>query len=79
MLVRVLARMLGRFAEDRILIEVQGGFRRGRRCSNHWLVLRGVHEVRKREKYNSYLAFLDTSKDYDCVWRDCGIRWGNKE
>ena len=41
---RVVARRLrlGRFAEDRILTEAQGGFRSHRRCSRQWLVLRGV-------------------------------------
>ena len=38
--VRVLARRLGRFAEDRILTKVQGGFRSGRRCSGQWLAER---------------------------------------
>ena len=54
--VRLLARRLGRFAEDRILTEAQGVVRNGRRCSDQWLVLRSVCEVRKREKKNSYLA-----------------------
>ena len=36
--VRVMVRRLGRFAEDRILTESQGGFRSGRRCSDQWLV-----------------------------------------
>ena len=26
--------------------------------------------MRKREKKNSYLAFLDISKAYDSVWRE---------
>ena len=33
-------------------------------------MLRGVCEVRKREKKNSYLAFLDISKANDSVWRE---------
>ena len=37
---------------------------------DQWLVLRGVCEVRKREKKDSYLAFLDISKTYDRVWRE---------
>ena len=37
---RVMAKRLGRFVEDRILMEAQGGFRVHRRCSNQ-LVLRG--------------------------------------
>ena len=65
---RALARRLGRFDEDRILTEVQGGFRSGRRCSDQWLLLRDVCEVWKRE--NSYLAFLDISKAFDSVWRE---------
>ena len=42
--VRVLARRTGRFAEDKILTEAQGGLRSGRRCSDQWLVLRCVCE-----------------------------------
>ena len=73
--VRVLARRLGRFAEDRISTEAQGGFRSGRSCSDQWLVLRGVCKVHKREKKNSYLAFLGISEAYDSVWREgCGLR-----
>ena len=68
--VRVLVRRLEKFAEDRILTEMQGGFRSGRRCSDQWLMLRGVCEVRKRAKKNSYLASLDISKAYDSVWRE---------
>ena len=39
-------------------------------------MLRSVCEVRKREKKNSYLVFLDISKAYDsvCGERDCGVR-----
>ena len=33
-------------------------------------MLRGVCEVREREKKNSYVAFLDISKAYDSVWRE---------
>ena len=39
---RVMARRLGRFAEDRILMEAQGEFRSHRSCSDQCLVLRGV-------------------------------------
>ena len=51
--VSVFARRLERFAEDRILTEMQGGFRSGRRCLDQWLVLGDLCEVRKREKNNS--------------------------
>ena len=68
--VRVLARRLGRFAEDKILTKPHGGFRSGSRCSDQWWELRCVCEVQKRKKRNSYLAFLDFSKAYGSVWRD---------
>ena len=41
-----------------------------RRYSDQWLVLSDVCEVWKKEKKNSYLAFLDISKAYVNVWRD---------
>ena len=66
---RVIARRLGRFTEDRILTEAQRGFKSHRRSSGQWLVLSGVCELRKREKKTSYLAFLDVSKEYDSMWR----------
>ena len=69
--VKVLARRLERFAKDRISTEaqVQGWFRSDR-CSDEWLVLRGVCEVWNKEKKNSYLAFLDISKAFGNVWRE---------
>ena len=33
-------------------------------------MLRDICEVQKREKKNSYLAFLDITKAYDSVWRE---------
>ena len=66
---RVMASRFGRFTVDRILTEAQGGFRSFRRCSDQWLVFRDVCEIRKKEKNTSYLAFLDISKAYNCVWR----------
>ena len=41
-------------------MEAQGGFRSHRRCSELWLMLRGVCKI-------SHLAFMDVSKAYDCV------------
>ena len=37
---------------------------------DQWLVLRGVRELKKREKKTSYLSFLDVSKVYDSLWRE---------
>ena len=53
---RVLARRMRRFAEDKILMDAQGGFR-NRRCSDQWLVL-GVCEfgrVRIKHTWSSWM------------------------
>ena len=62
MLMKVMTRRLESFAENRILMEAQGGFKSHRKCLDQWLVLR-----RKREKKTLYFAFLDVSKAYDSV------------
>ena len=66
---KVMAR-LRVYAEEEILTEAQGGFRSERRCADQILILRGVCELRRREKKGTYLAFLDVSKAYDTVWRE---------
>ena len=38
---KIIGEAVGKFAKDRILTEAQGGFRSGR-CSDQWLVLRGI-------------------------------------
>ena len=48
-------------------MEVQGRFRSHRRNLDQCLLLRGVCELKKREKKTIYLALLDASKAYDCV------------
>ena len=58
------------FAEEEILTEAQGGFRSERRCADQILILRGVCELRRKEKKGTYMAFLDVSKAYDTVWRE---------
>ena len=58
---KVLARRLGRFAEDMILKVAQEGSRSLSSSLDQWLVLRDVCELRKREKI-SYLAFLDVTR-----------------
>ena len=54
----MLARRLGKFAEDRILTEAQGGFRSHRRCSDQWLVLRGVYELKEEGEEDIILGLL---------------------
>ena len=53
----------------KILTEAQGGFR-SERCADQILILRGVFELRRKEKKGTYMAFLDVSKAYDTVWCD---------
>ena len=56
-------------------MEAQRGFRSHRRCSDQWLVLRGVCELRMLDKKTLHLAFLDVSKAYDSVWmEECCVR-----
>ena len=69
-LAKLLSRRLGIFAEEEILTEAQGGFRSERRCADQILILRGVCELRRKEKKGTYMAFLDVSEAYDTVWRE---------
>ena len=34
------------------------------------MILRGVCELRRKERKGTYMAFLDVSKVYDTVWRE---------
>ena len=69
-LTRLLSKRLSAYAEEEILTEAQGGFRSERRCADQILILRGVCELRRKEKKGTYVAFLDVSKAYDTVWRE---------
>ena len=60
----VMAGRSERFAEDRILTEAQETIRSHRRCSDQWLVLRGVCELRKREKKTSYMQCCHSVGSY---------------
>ena len=69
-LTRLLSKRLSAYAEEEILTEAQGGFRSERRCADQILILRGVCKLRRKEKKETYVAFLDVSKAYDTVWRE---------
>ena len=69
-LVKLLSRRLGTFAEEEILTETQGGFRSERRCADQILTFRSVCELRRKENKGPYMAFLDISKGYDTVWHE---------
>ena len=53
-----------------ILSEIQGGFRKDRRCEDHIFSLKSITSIRKSEGKSTYLAFLDFKKAFDSVWRD---------
>ena len=66
---------MGRFAEDRILTEAQGGFRGHRRCSDQWLVMRGVKEEGEEDIILGPSWMLARHMTV-CGGRDCGVRGG---
>ena len=72
---REMARRLGRFAEDRILTEAQGGFRSHKRCSDQWLVLRGVYG-RERRRHHNLTSWMLARHMTVCGGRGCGVRGG---
>src|SRR5690348_17141800 len=50
--------------------EEQGGFRRGRGCSDVLFTWAEVVRGRRTEDKATYCAFIDVKKAYDSVWRD---------
>ncbi|XP_077985394.1 uncharacterized protein LOC144440039 [Glandiceps talaboti] len=71
---KVIETKLREFIENNnILGEIQGGFRKDRRCEDNIFMLKGIATLRKSLNKSTYVAFLDFSKAFDCVWRD-GLR-----
>ena len=68
-----MAKRLVRFAEDRILTEAQGRFW-SHRCSDQWLVLRGVYEGRGRRRHYTWPSWMLARLMTVCGGRDCGVR-----
>jgi hypothetical protein len=52
------------------ILEEQGGFRRGRGCSDVLFTWAEVVRGRRTEDKATYCAFIDVKKAYDRVWRD---------
>ena len=55
---RLLTNRLGRYAKEKILAVVQGGFRSRKRCADQVLELRGLCELRKRRNMATWLGFM---------------------
>ena len=66
---------------ENVIVEVQGGFRRGRGCTDQIFIVRQICEKYLGKGKDVYFAFLDLEKVYDRVDRDamwnvlrlCGI------
>jgi len=54
--------------KKKIIIEEQGGFRKGRGCIDQIFVLTGI--LRKRHNQQTYCCFVDLTKAFDRVWRN---------
>jgi len=68
---RIIANEIAEFLEkNNTLTEVQGGFRKDRRCEDHIFTLKSIAASRLSEGRETYMAFLDFSKAFDTVWRD---------
>ena len=48
-----------------MIAEVQGGFRRGRRCTDQIFIVRQICEKYLGKGKDVYFAFLDLEKAYD--------------
>jgi len=67
---RILAQTVSKFVEDNnILTDIQGSFRKDRRCEDHVFTLKSICATRKAEGKNTFLAFLDFKKAFDTVYR----------
>jgi len=55
---------------DKLLTEVQFGFRRGKGTREAFLTLRQVIEKQNRKRKTTYIAFVDLEKAFDNVdWK----------
>ena len=55
---------------EHVIVEVQGGFRRGRGCTDQIFIVRQIYEKYLGKGKDVYFAFLDLEKAYDRVDRD---------
>jgi len=71
MYTKLITNNVSKFLENHdILSEIQGGFRADRRCEDHIFTLKSITSIRKLDRKNTFLAFLDFKKAFDSVWRD---------
>ena len=56
-----------------MITEVQGGFRRGRGCTDQIFIIRQICEKYLGKGKDVYFAFLDLVKAYDRVDKRCNV------
>jgi hypothetical protein len=74
-------RLLDVVESNKLLVEEQNGFRRGRSCMDHVFVLTSIINSRIMEKKSTFCCFVDFSKAFDSINRNllintlrkCGI------
>jgi len=67
----VLLQRLTKWCESRcLLVEEQGGFRRGRGTLDQIFTLHEIVASRRERRKLTFMAFLDCRRAYDRVWRD---------
>ena len=67
----VLGHRVSYFYEDKdILVEEQGGFRKGRSCVDQAFILHGLAKNAISKNDDLYACFIDLRKAFDCVCRD---------
>ena len=71
------SRLVGIIESEKLLSDEQNGFRKGRGCIDHVLVLNLLSEIRMKTKKETYMCFIDLKKAYDSVDRD--RLWGKLE
>ena len=63
--------------ENKILVEEQNGFRKGRSTAEQVSSPSNIIKTRKKNRLSTYCAFIDFKKAYDYVDRD--ILWSRLE
>ncbi len=56
---------------NKVLVDEQNGYRKGRRCEDHLYSLHSIINGRKLAKQSTYICFVDVAKAFDNVNRDC--------
>jgi len=66
----LLARLTSWAEKNCLLVEEQGGFRKGRSTMDQIFTLHEIVAGRNERRLMTYMAFLDVRRAYDRVWRD---------